>query len=69
MQVTKRSPLTGEVHTMELPVTQEELDRHAAGEFSQDVWPELTDDQREFLISGITAEEWDAAFAEEDCGA
>lgn len=69
MQVTKRSPLSGLEHTLELPVTQEELDRHAAGEFSQDVWPNLTDGQREFLISGITGEEWDEAFAEEDCGA
>lgn len=32
----------------------------------QNVFPELSREDREFLISGITPEEWDAAFSEEE---
>lgn len=67
MKVTKRPPLSQVEHTLELDVTQEQLDRHAAGEFAQDVFPELDADAREFLISGITAQEWADAFSTTDC--
>jgi hypothetical protein len=32
----------------------------------QDVFPELTKDEREFLISGTTPEEWDEIFKGEE---
>ena len=32
----------------------------------QDVFPELNTDQREQMISGITAEEWDAIFGDDE---
>lgn len=62
MKIVKTSILTGIKHTMDLPVTQDELDRHFYGEHAQDVWPHLTSGQREFLISGITEEEWSNEF-------
>lgn len=34
----------------------------------QDIFPELSAEDREFLKTGITAEEWDAAFPEPDKG-
>ena len=68
MKVTKRSALTGTEHTLELDVTQAQLDRHAAGEFVQDVFPALNADVREFLISGITGEEWTAFFGSDPDG-
>tara|TARA_R100000008_G_C3472313_1_gene109604 strand:- start:178 stop:333 length:156 start_codon:yes stop_codon:yes gene_type:complete len=51
---------------MYLPINQQELDRWHAGELIQDVFPNLSDDQREFLKTGITAEEWEEAFGEEE---
>lgn len=67
MLVTKTSLVSGKDHTLDLPVTEEQLNRYASGhELIQNVFPELTDAQREFLMSGITEEEWDAIFPEED---
>lgn len=64
MRVIRRSTLTWKVHEMDLPVTQAQLDEHARGRCVQDVFPELTLEQREFIISGITPEEWNSAFPE-----
>lgn len=69
MEITKVSTLTGKTHTMDIPVTQEQLDAwRTGGELIQNALPELTLDQREFLISGLTPEEWKdfAASWEED---
>lgn len=62
MKVSRRSILSGEIVTMDLDVTQEELDRFAAGEFAQRVWPHLSPGIREFLINGITPQEWEEQF-------
>jgi hypothetical protein len=32
----------------------------------QDAFPTLTADEREFILTGITSEEWDEIFPEED---
>jgi len=50
---------------MDLPITQEEIDRWQGGEMIQVVWPDLTDNERLFLIDGATQEEWDAQWPEE----
>lgn len=66
MLVTRRSIVSGVERTIDLPVTQEQLDRHSRGEgLIQDIFPDLTADQREFILTGITAEEWDNMFPEE----
>jgi len=41
-----------------LPVTNEQIDRWEGGALVQDVFPHLTPSEREFLISGVTPEEW-----------
>lgn len=66
IRVAKVSRLSGKTQSMDLPVTLRELDRHFAGEHAQDVWPSLSAEQREFLISGITPAEWNATFNGED---
>ena len=38
------------------------------GSLIQDAFSWLTNGEREFLITGITPEEWDNLFQEEDCG-
>jgi calcineurin-like phosphoesterase family protein len=32
----------------------------------QDAFPYLTEDEREFILTGITADEWDELFGEEE---
>jgi hypothetical protein len=59
MIIERKSMLTGKVHQMDLPVTDEQLLRWANNELIQNVFPDLTIDQREFLMTGTTPEEWD----------
>ena len=60
MIVTRTSPFTGNVHEMDIPLTDDEQARLASGEAIQKVVPHLSADEREFLVSGITPAEWDA---------
>jgi hypothetical protein len=66
MQITRKSILTGIERTLEIPVTQEQLDKWASGVLIQDAMPNLTPDQREFIMNGITAEEWEDFLGEEE---
>ena len=67
MRITRKSLISGRVQTMDIPVTQAELDAYYATEVSiQDQFPQLTPEQREFIKSGITAEEWATLPKEED---
>lgn len=48
---------------MDIPVTQDQLDRYNNGSKSiQNAMPRLTPDQREFIMTGITPEEWNNTF-------
>lgn len=62
MQVTMRSMLSGKEHTQEIDITQDQWNRWKGGELLQNVCPHLSNDEREFLISGSTAEEWSSFF-------
>jgi hypothetical protein len=62
MMITKKSMFSGTAHTMELPVTQAQLDRWQGGELIQTVFPFLSVSEREFLMTGVTAAEWDHEF-------
>ena len=50
---------------MVLPITSTQLDRWTGGDLIQNVFPDLSADQREFLMTGITPEEWNQNFGEE----
>ena len=60
MQITRISPLTGKKNTREIDVTVTQLKQWKAGGLIQSVMPHLSDDDREFLISGSTPEDWNA---------
>jgi uncharacterized protein (DUF779 family) len=49
---------SGEVNTLELPITSEQYEWWQNGGLIQDVMPGLTASQREFLITGTTDQEW-----------
>lgn len=59
IEVTRTSILTGKTNTISLPVTQEQLDLYEnSKELIQNVMPNLTNEQREFVKTGITGQEW-----------
>jgi hypothetical protein len=62
MKITRKSPFSGKTHTREIKVTQNQLDAWMAGRKIQDVMSDLSVDDREFLMTGITPEEWEATF-------
>lgn len=65
MLITKRSILSGKINEREIPVTQEQLDAWKVGELIQFALPHLSSDDREFLMNGITPEEWDDAWGDD----
>ena len=58
MIVTRRNIFTGQERSLDLDVTQEQLNRWKNGELIQKVFPDLSTDEREFLMTGIIGEEW-----------
>lgn len=62
MKITRTSPFSGLKHTMEISVTQAQLDAWKNGELIQRAMPNLAPDQREFIKTGITPKEWAEAF-------
>jgi|TARA_R100000963_G_scaffold441_2_gene593 hypothetical protein len=58
MLLERTSMISNKTTTMELPITNEQLNRWEQGELIQNVFPDLTPDQREFIMTGITGEEW-----------
>ena len=65
MLVTRRSPFSKTENTRELDITPEQLARYEQGnELIQNVFPNLSPEHREFIMTGITPEEWEASFKE-----
>lgn len=62
----RTSILSGITRTKEFDVTEEQYSAWVSGALIQNVMPHLSDEDREFLISGATAEEWDAHHFEEE---
>jgi hypothetical protein len=59
MTIERISDLTGHHHTRDINVTEAQIKCWAEGALIQDAMPHLSDDDREFLMSGITPEEWE----------
>jgi hypothetical protein len=64
--MTKTDPFTGKANTVELPITMKEYLAYRDGDMMiQVALPQLTADQREFLMTGIMPDSWDKAFSDE----
>ena len=63
MLITRTSPFTGTTISMNIDVTQAQLDAWESGTLIQDAMPNLSADEREFIKTGITAEEWEELFS------
>jgi len=63
MQVSKRSVASGELNTMVLDFTMPQYMDWKGGTLAQDAFPQLNADEREFLMTGMTPDEWNEMFA------
>lgn len=64
MFIQKRSMISGKINEMELPITTEQLEDWQSGRLIQHAMPHLNDEQREFLMTGVTPQEWIEQFGE-----
>ena len=65
MLITKKSAFTGIEHTLEIPVTQAQLDLWKSGVSIQNAMPNISAEDREFIKTGVTAQEWNDTFGAE----
>ncbi len=66
MKISRKSPLTGIITTIDLPITSEQIRKYERGGLIQEVFPNLTPDEREFYKTGYTKEDWNAIFGEDE---
>ena len=65
--VQRRSGISGNLNKIFIKgLTKDQFDKWRAGEHIQAVMPSLSPDEREFLKTGITPEEWNKMFPDED---
>lgn len=66
MLIKRKSVISGIERTRNIPVDPEDFAMWQKGYGSiQDLMPYLNDNDREFILSGITADEWDSMFSEQ----
>ena len=59
MIITMTSPMTGMINTMDVDVTAVQIARWRGGMLIQDAMPDLSVDEREFLMTGMTPADWE----------
>jgi len=62
MLIKRISPFSGNENTMDIPVTEAQLSEWQSGVLIQRAMPNISADHREFLMTGITPEEWEETF-------
>ena len=65
VQFTRTSMLTGVERTFEFDINEKDYDSWLKGELIQNAFPYLSADDREFIMTGITKEEWDGMVVDE----
>ena len=64
LDVTNVSNFSGKEHTIRIKARPCQFTLWNSGALIQEAFPNLTLDEREFIISGITKEEWNELFGE-----
>jgi hypothetical protein len=64
--VTRRSPVTMKLNRKLINCTMEQLTDWERGKHIQDAMPQVSADDREFIVSGCTKEDWDKLFPPEE---
>lgn len=65
MLITKNSPFTRKENTLDIPISEERYYAYLHSvkrPLIQEAFPDLSPGQREFLLTGITPDEWDSMF-------
>jgi hypothetical protein len=65
-KITRVSPFSGKTHTLTIGADPKHWEAWKKGALIHKAFPDLSPDQREFIQSGITPEEWDAEFKEDE---
>lgn len=68
MKITRKSVISGKTTTMNLNITEQQLAdwTNNPGLLIHNAFPSLSPDEKDFLLTGITPEEWKAEFGEEE---
>ena len=66
MKITRTSMFTGIERTLDLDVTYEQLAEWKNGKLIQNAMPNLSTSDREFIMTGVTSEEWAEEFGAEE---
>ena len=66
MNITRTSDLTGRTTTQNLPISWTQIIKWHNGMLIQEAFPQLNASQREFLMTGITDDEWDTLLPSEE---
>lgn len=62
MQIRRQSMMTKEWHDREIDVTEEQMEDWRNGALIQNAMPNVSNEDREFIMTGITPEEWEEVF-------
>ena len=65
MKITRTSRYSATINTQDIDVTHEQLDAWRSGVSIQVAMPHLSPDEREFIKTGITSDEWNKLFPPE----
>lgn len=63
MLITRTSLFDGKIHTWEIDITEEQLLAWKQGMLIQRAMPNLSADEREFIMTGMTPQQWDETFS------
>lgn len=68
MIIERQSIISGKMNKMDINITPEQLFDFINGRsgLAQEAFPDLSLDEREFIISGIHPTEWEQLFGKED---
>jgi hypothetical protein len=64
MKVTRTSFYSGVTRTLDLDITEAQVQAYQDGAMIQIAFPNLSDADREFILTGVTGEEWIEMFGE-----
>lgn len=62
MLIVRKSPFSGKTNEREIDVSDEQMEDWLSGTVIQKAMPHLSADDREFIITGIMPDEWEATF-------
>lgn len=64
MLITRKSQISGEVNTLEINVTEQQILNWQNGMYIQEAMPNVSSEEREFIKTGITPKEWNEMFSD-----